>query len=115
MMALAVFIMMSALAFAQGKDEAPGPPNDLKATTKYEGAVAVTVLTWRDGSDNELGFEILRSDNGQDFSVVGMVGANTYKYEDKVGKYVTGAFTYEVRAFNQHGKSKPSNTVSVWF
>jgi hypothetical protein len=37
------------------------------------------------------------------------------RYEDKIGRYITGAFVYKVRAFNQVGKSEDSNTVSVWF
>jgi hypothetical protein len=44
-----------------------------------------------------------------------MVGANTTGYRDKVGKYVTGGFSYKVRAFNQAGKSEDSNRASVWF
>jgi hypothetical protein len=66
-------------------------------------------------SDNELGFEVLRSDNNKEFRVVGMVGANTTRYRDKIGKYITGSFTYKVRAFNQAGRSEESNGVSVWF
>jgi hypothetical protein len=66
-------------------------------------------------SDNELGFEVMRSQNNSEFKVVGMVGANTSRYRDTVGKYVAGAFTYRVRAFNEAGKSEESNAVSVWF
>ena len=64
---------------------------------------------------NELGFEVLRSDNSEEFRVIGTVGANTAHYNDKIGKYITGAFAYKVRAFNQAGKSEASNIVSVWF
>lgn len=104
------------LAFQQGKStEVPKKPYDLEAKTRFDGAVAVAQLNWRDQSDNELGFEVLRSDNGEKFHVVGMVGANTTHYDDKVGKYVTGAFSYKVRAFNQAGRSEDSNVVSVWF
>jgi len=72
-------------------------------------------LKWRDMSDNELGFEIMRSQNQSEFKVVGMVGANTSRYRDRVGKYLAGAYTYKVRAFNQKGKSEESNAASVWF
>jgi hypothetical protein len=111
---LMVFLAVG-LNFAQEGTTAPERPTDLRATTRYDGATAVAVLQWRDGSENELGFEILRSDNSQDYRVVGMVGANTLRYEDKIGRYITGAFVYKVRAFNQAGKSEESNTVSVWF
>lgn len=96
-------------------EEKPNAPFQLEARTNYEGATAVAILEWRDMSDNELGFEVLRSDNNGEFRVVGMVGANTDTYRDKIGKYTTGAFSYKVRAFNSAGKSEDSNTVSVWF
>jgi hypothetical protein len=95
--------------------EVPEAPISLEASSRFEGGSAIAALTWRDQSNNELGFEILRSDNGGEYRVVGMVGANVASYEDKVGKYITGAFTYKVRAFNQAGKSGDSNIVSVWF
>ena len=112
---LAVGLLLVTMAAAQEESKAPGKPLDLKATRRYDGATAVAVLQWRDNSDNELGFEVLRSDNNQEYRVVGMVGANTTRYEDKFGKYITGAFTYKVRAFNQAGKSEDSNVVSAWF
>lgn len=94
----------------------PASPFDLRAKTKFEGATAIAELTWRDQSDNELGFEVLRSDDaGKTFKVVGMVGANTTRHEDKVGKYVSGAYQYQVRAFNEAGKSEPSNVAGAWF
>ena len=101
--------------FGEEEKVAPDNPGDLNAKSKYKGAVAMVVLGWRDKSGNELGFEILRSDNAEEFRVVGMVGANTTRYTDEVGKYITGAFTYKVRAFNQFGKSTDSNVASVWF
>lgn len=116
LLVLFLFLAMAgSLGQAQAEKSVPEAPFQLEATTRYEGATAVATLTWRDQSDNELGFEVLRSDNGGEFRVVGMVGANTGRYEDKIGKYVTGAFTYKVRAFNEAGKSQDSNTVSVWF
>lgn len=100
---------------AQDRSKVPEKPIDLRANGRFDGGVAVAVLQWRDQSDNELGFEVLRSDNGAEFRVIGMVGANTLRYEDRIGKYITGAFTYKVRAFNEAGKSEDSNTASVWF
>ncbi len=102
-------------AFGAEDQVAPDNPNDLKAKSKYKGAVALVVLSWLDESSNELGFEVLRSDNNEEFRVVGMVGANTTRYTDEIGKYITGAFIFRVRAFNQIGKSGHSNAASVWF
>ncbi len=97
------------------QEQVPEKPIQLEATKEYQGANAIAVLKWRDMSDNELGFEVLRADNNGEFRVVGMVGANTPRYRDTVGKYITGSFTYKVRAFNQAGKSQDSNASSVWF
>lgn len=112
---LTLVLGLSVVTADAQSEEPPEVPVQLEARAEFEGAMAVAVLTWRDQSDNELGFEVLRSDNNGEFRVVGMVGANTTNYRDKVGKYVTGAFTYKVRAFNEAGKSDDSNKVSVWF
>jgi hypothetical protein len=101
--------------YSQDSERVPAKPLQLEAKAEFEGANAIAALEWRDMSDNELGFEVLRSDNNKEFRVIGMVGANTGKYRDKVGRYITGAFTYKVRAFNQAGRSDESNAVSVWF
>ena len=110
---LIAFIGAPSALLAQ--QQVPEKPIQLEAKREYEGANAIAVLKWRDMSDNELGFEVLRADNNGEFRVVGMVGANTPRYRDTVGKYIAGAFTYKVRAFNEAGKSQDSNSSSVWF
>jgi len=102
-------------ATLSAQEEVPEKPIQLEATKDFQGANAIAALKWRDMSDNELGFEVLRADNSGEFRVVGMVGANTPRYRDKVGKYIAGSFTYKVRAFNEAGKSQDSNASSVWF
>lgn len=112
----ATVLLAWAASLAAGLLDVPDKPFDLRAKPNYEAGFAVAELTWRDQSDNELGFEILRSnDAGKSFKVVGLSGANTTRYKDKVGKYVSGAFQYQVRAFNESGKSEPSNVAGVWF
>ena len=106
--------LASGLTFAQQEKEVPEPPNNLRIFTSYDGATAVAELLWQDHSDNEVGFEVLRSDNGKDFRVVAVVGADSAHYNDKVGKYITGGFSYKVRAFNKAGRSEDSNVVSIW-
>ena len=116
--ALAAFLVMVGFSFgsrAQDEDSVPTRPINLFAKSEFQGAVAVARLKWQDESDDELGFEILRSDNSVDYTVVGFVGSNTERHEDKVGKYVNGVFVYKVRAFNEHGRSEESNPASVWF
>ncbi len=111
----ALICLVVVVSLAAVQEEVPIAPVNLNGKADYEGAMAVANLTWQDESENEVGFQVLRSDNGEEFKVVGFVGANTTKYQDKVGKYVTGSFTYRVRAFNQTGPSEESNSSSVWF
>ena len=113
---VSLFLLLVAcgLTLAQEAGKVPAQPNNLRVFIRYEGATAVAQLAWQDHSEDEVGFEVLRSDNGKDFRVVGMVGADTAHYEDKVGKYITGGFAYKVRAFNETGKSEDSNVVSIW-
>ena len=106
--------LVSGLTFAQQEQEVPETPNNLRIFTRYDGATAVAELLWQDHSDNEVGFEVLRSDNGKEFRVVAVVGADSAHYNDKVGKYITGGFAYKVRAFNKAGRSEDSNVVSIW-
>ncbi len=106
--------LVSGLTFAQQEQEVPETPNNLRIFTRYDGATAVAELLWQDHSDNEVGFEVLRSDNGKEFRVVAVVGADSAHYNDKVGRYITGGFAYKVRAFNEAGRSEDSNVVSIW-
>jgi len=106
--------LVSGLTFAQVEKEVPETPNNLRISTRYDGATAVAELLWQDHSDNEVGFEVLRSDNGKEFRVVAVVGADSAHYNDKVGRYITGGFSYKVRAFNEAGRSEDSNVVSIW-
>ena len=108
------FFLTGGLTLAQEESGIPEHPDNLRVFTRYDGATAVAELVWKDHSEDEVGFEILRSDNGKEFRVVGMVGADTAHWEDKVGKYITGGFAYKVRAFNEAGKSEDSNVVAIW-
>ncbi len=107
-------VLVSGLTFAQEEKGVPETPNNLRIFTSYDGATAVAELLWQDQSDDEVGFEVLRSDNGKEFRVVAVVGADSAHYNDKVGKYITGGFSYKVRAFNSAGRSEDSNVVSIW-
>jgi len=110
---LLVLLVPGTLILGQ-EEMVPDKPHNLRIFTRFDGATAVAELLWHDGSDNELGFEILRSDNGGEFQVVGTVGVNTAHYDDKIGKYVTGPYVFKIRAFNEAGRSEDSNIVSIW-
>ena len=69
-------------------------------------------LAWTDTSNNETGFAIQRSADGQTFSQIATVAANVVTYVDTSpgsSKFVY----YRVRAFNAAGNSAFSNTVKV--
>lgn len=110
---LLVLLVPGTLILGQ-EEGVPEKPHNLRIFTRFDGATAVAELLWHDGSDNELGFEVLRSDNGGEFQVVGTVGVNTAHYDDKIGKYVTGPYVFKIRAFNEAGRSEDSNIVSIW-
>ena len=114
-----ITVVLLAMTFAASAPkpakEAPKAPSGLGVSTRFEGAMGIAELRWTDNSDDELGFEILRSDNGAEFRVVGMAGADTVRIDDDVGKYISGAFVYKLRAFNEAGRSEETRGVSAWF
>lgn len=111
-----IFWSLLSILPAQDKEsDLPAKPLQLTVSAEYEGSDTIGYLKWRDMSDNELGFEILRTQGSEEFEIVGRVGADTDNYRDVVGQYVTGAYTYKVRPFNQHGKGEDSNEYTVWF
>ena len=112
---LVLLMSMGVAVLARQEEDVPRAPTNLKATGEYKGAMAVANLSWHDESENETGFEILRSGNSGEYRVIAFVGANTTRYRDEIGKYVTGAFAYKVRAFRKNVKSEESNVASVWF
>ncbi len=97
------------------KEKVPAKPIQLTVSAEFEGSNTIGHLQWRDMSDNELGFEIYRTQGSEEFQPIARVGADTDNYKDTVGKYVTGAYTYKVYPFNLAGKGEPSNEYTVWF
>jgi hypothetical protein len=86
----------------------PAAPTAL-AVTRQSGQFT---LVWTDASNNETGFAVQRSADGQTFSQIATVAANIVSYVDTSpgsSKFVY----YRVRAFNGAGNSAFSNTVKV--
>ena len=86
----------------------PSAPTGL-SVTRQSGQFT---LAWTDTSNNEAGFAIQRSADGQTFSQIATVAANVVTYFDTSpgsSKFVY----YRVRAFNTAGNSAFSNTVKV--
>jgi hypothetical protein len=81
-------------------------PYDLVASTTASGSSVA--LSWKDGSANEDGFKIERSDNGGAFTVIHTTTANVKTYTNfGLGE---GTYTYRVRAYKASSFSLYSNT-----
>ena len=86
----------------------PLPPSALQASTITEGIQ----LDWADGSSDEYGFEIERSDDGTTFAQIDSVAADVEVYVDTT-VLPSRTYYYRVRAFNGAGLSPYSNTSSA--
>ncbi len=87
------------------KPSKPGAPVNLAATAVCSDRIE---LRWRDNSNNEDGFWILRSLDGASFTDSIQVGSNETAYGDTSLKLDT-EYTYQVVAFNDEGESPSSN------
>ena len=82
----------------------PAAPASLQAALGSQGHVN---LTWTDQSDNELGFAIERSTDGQTFALADTVGSNFQTYSDGTVR-PGGTYYYRIRAYNAAGTSDSS-------
>jgi hypothetical protein len=83
----------------------PADPANLQLLEVSGGEVG---LTWSDQSDNELGFAIERSTDGQSFSLADTVGANRTAYSDRT-VHPGNTYYYRIRAYNPGGSSAYTN------
>ena len=87
----------------------PAAPTNLTATVAKNGQVT---LSWKDNSNNETGFQVERSSDGNAFTAIATTAANTTKYKDaKAAKRQT--YFYRVAAKNNVGLSNYSNVVTT--
>jgi hypothetical protein len=91
------------------QENPPEAPDALLALPISHEAIA---LSWRDNSQNETGFIIERSEDGQNFSHLAAVGANV---EDGIDAPLAPETTYfyRVAAFNEAGMSLFSNVAEA--
>ena len=68
-------------------------------------------LSWNDNSDNEAGFRIERSSDGQSFSQIATVAANATTYVD-TGLWSNTTYWYRVNAYNEYGESGYTDVAS---
>jgi hypothetical protein len=113
---LASLLAIAAVATAcsddsdHGGTDAPAAPTMLTAELLSGGAH----LTWKDNSDNETNFMVMRKEMGAagDFAVIAMPTFDTTAYHDApltAGK----TYVYVVQAMNESAHSEPSNEAMV--
>lgn len=108
-MIAALTILLGAAAVVPAQAEVPQAPNRLRKARISSEQVR---LRWRDRSDNEQGFEILRRPIVEDeFESRGTVPAGTTEFIDDAPKGTV--YIYRVVAFNADGDSRRTNDCYV--
>ncbi|PIT92362.1 MAG: hypothetical protein COU08_02560 [Candidatus Harrisonbacteria bacterium CG10_big_fil_rev_8_21_14_0_10_42_17] len=87
----------------------PAVPNKLQAGPLTANQM---VLKWSDNADNESGYRIERSSDGEGFVQIAMVPADSTEYEDSRVE-PNKNYTYRIRAFNRSGNSEYSSHVTT--
>ncbi|MBN1952849.1 MAG: hypothetical protein JW801_16720 [Bacteroidales bacterium] len=78
----------------------PATPSNLSTTLN---GTTITI-SWNDESDDETAFEMERSNNGSDFTLIATPGANTESATDVISQFDI-TYYYRVRAINAYGGS----------
>ena len=79
-------------------EKLPLPAESLMASPLSETEVA---LSWTDNAYNEKGYDLERSPDGEEFTVVASVGENVTSYTDNEARVAT-MYYYRVRPFNDY-------------
>ena len=92
-------------------DNVPLPPNTLPVGPGGLNVTATSYnrlnITWDDLSDNESGFEIVRSTSlTGTFLPIGSTSSNTAFFADTIGLSPNTSYWYKVRSINQFGQSE---------
>jgi len=88
---------------------APRAPENLTAEAKAYNHVSVS---WEDRSGNEIGYRILSSEDGGEYSSVGETDRNTTSFQHRPARPETG-YSYKVLAFNLWGPSDTAESAIV--
>jgi hypothetical protein len=85
----------------------PSSPSNLTAKVIPNSYIE---LNWQDNSDNELGFEIWRRMQNENYTCIGTVASNVTTYQDtNIIWNPPATYFYKVRAYNNYGYSDYSN------
>jgi fibronectin type 3 domain-containing protein len=87
----------------------PAAPTQLTAAVARNGQVT---LNWQDHSNNETGFQIERSSDGNVFTAIATVATDIKKYKD-VTAAAGQTYFYRVTAKNNVGLSNYTNVVTT--
>jgi len=85
-----------------GPLSAPTAPTALNAVATNSTA---TYLSWTDNANNETGFSIERSPDGNIYTQINTVGANVLQYADSASLSAQTTYFYRVRAFNSYNST----------
>jgi fibronectin type 3 domain-containing protein len=101
----------SNIANATTLDVVPNAPSVMAASTISSTRVD---LTWQDNSNNETGFRVERSSNGNtSWTTIATLSSNTTSYSDTKGLFPGVTYYYRVRSYNAAGNSAYSNEVTA--
>ncbi len=93
-----------------GDGSPPPAPSDLEVSAVAPFEIS---LSWSDNSNNEIGFEIQRSDNGgTDYSTIETTAGNVTRFAD-VTVVPESTYYYRVRSTNSFGESAYSGEVNA--
>lgn len=88
-----------------------GSPTDLKSERISNLKI---ILTWKDNSQNEQGFQIARSKNGSPFSVIGNSAKDCNNFTDSLIDPIDGnEYRYTVRAYIDQRTTTQSNEARI--
>jgi fibronectin type 3 domain-containing protein len=104
-----LFTVICMFALILGCDESINSPTNLQVDAATEDGVD---LSWEDRSDNETGFEIERSIEGEEFRILHKTSADVESFSDE--DVTPGSvYAYRVRAVNNDQRSNYSNVVTA--
>jgi titin len=87
----------------------PAVPTNLQATAADSGTI---ILTWKDNSDNEEGFQLQRKTEGSGVTTIFYLSPDTTTYKN-TGLTPQTKYNYTISAYNNIGASNFSNEASV--